>query len=619
MANRYLKIPKTRWIPYSLIGLITLLLCINISPVSSWAQAAPTPQVFPNEAIETDAVETTDIFSDSPLTEPLEQITPPGLRALFEDQDNIQVAPIDLDGRILFHVTSSIDGTWTASRRAMEIEQRLVHFAREIVASGSIEDLIVTLDDDDFSNQPVIYVNGEVLMTVTYLDASLDGTNRLNIRAKQISGDLEHALTQYYLERQPAFLWERARWAAALALLTLLGSYALTHIYQNLVRRRQDLQLDTAGQMTSAFEDNSSQIRRTESQNTLLTQQRMNSLRALQQTLQVSQMSLWLGSGFLLLGFFPYTRWLQPFIVGTLRLPLHFLLIILVAYGLIRLADVWVDWVFVALQTRTAVTPERSQRLALRLSTFSQVIKSILAVLIGAITFVILLSQLGVQVTPLLTGAGLVGVAISLASQNLIKDVINGFLILLEDQYGVGDVIAVRGVSGFVETMNLRITQLRDTGGQLITIPNSQIDIVQNLSKEWSRVDLSIPVGLTADINQALQLVENLATEMSKDSIWGQLILEPPLLLGVDHLDHGGAGIRIWIKTQPLKQWDVAREYRRRLKLAFEAAQIPIGVPQQIIQMVEVPKNITVTGSSTASENVTPTDLLEKPSNHPQT
>ncbi len=282
-----------------------------------------------------------------------------------------------------------------------------------------------------------------------------------------------------------------------------------------------------------------------------------------------------------------FSRWLQPLTGQLLRLPLRFGLIGLVTYGLIRLADYWIDHLFLVVQTRTAITLERSQRLALRLSTFSQVFKGMVAIAIGAIALLIMLHQIGIQVGALLAGAGLVGVAISFASQSLIRDFINGFLILLEDQYGVGDVIIVRGVSGFVETMNLRITQLRDTGGQLITIPNGQIDIVQNLSKEWSRVDLMIPVSLAADINQALGVVEQVANEMSQDGIWSTLILEPPLLLGVDHLDHIGATIRLWIKTQPLKQWDVAREYRRRLKLAFEAANIPVGVPQQVVHFAD--------------------------------
>jgi small conductance mechanosensitive channel len=186
---------------------------------------------------------------------------------------------------------------------------------------------------------------------------------------------------------------------------------------------------------------------------------------------------------------------------------------------------------------------------------------------------------------PLLAGAGIIGLAISLASQNLLRDIINGFLILMEDQYGVGDVIVVDEVAGLVESMNLRITQLRNEEGRLITIPNSQIAIVQNLSKEWSRVDIMIPVSHTSDINEALELIEQVAEDMRDDPKWKALILEPPLLLGVDNLDHVGATVRIWIKTLPLKQWEVAREYRRRLKIAFDQSGVNIGVPQQSLHL----------------------------------
>ncbi len=208
----------------------------------------------------------------------------------------------------------------------------------------------------------------------------------------------------------------------------------------------------------------------------------------------------------------------------------------------------------------------------------------------------------------------------SFASQSLIKDIINGFLVLLEDQYGVGDVITVKDLSGFVENMNLRITQLRATDGQLITIPNGQIDVVQNLSKEWSRVDLMIPVGLAADIDEALNLVETVANQLRQDALWGGLILEPPLLLGVDELTHAGATIRIWIKTLPMKQWDVAREYRRRLKIAFEHDHIPVGVPQQLIYVADshmpagtMPTHPASTNGTTAERSPTPSHVPTPP------
>jgi small conductance mechanosensitive channel len=148
----------------------------------------------------------------------------------------------------------------------------------------------------------------------------------------------------------------------------------------------------------------------------------------------------------------------------------------------------------------------------------------------------------------------------------------------------VGDVVILGDIGGFVEYMGLRITQLRNEEGRLITVPNGSITVVQNLTKEWSRVDLLIDVDHSADIDKAIAVIERVATEMTEDDKWKHLILEPPLLLGVDQLNYVGATVRMWIKTQPLKQWDVGREYRRRLKIAFDQAGISIGIPQQSLR-----------------------------------
>ncbi|MEM6835953.1 MAG: mechanosensitive ion channel family protein [Cyanobacteria bacterium P01_C01_bin.120] len=542
------------------------------------------------------------------ITHPLQNWTPPAVGQIFEADDDIDRAAVDLDGRVLFDVASPVDdaSALSAPARARKIEVKLRQIAEAWRTTGNLDTLTVAHENDPESNQPIIYVNDQMLMTVTYLDARAGATNSLDLRARQIVDDVKTALVQYYRERQPDFLWQQVRWTLATLLITLLSSFAISHFAQKLRARRRRLQHEQLppGSIDSVQPSQLSSVNRIRS--TLLTKQQINGLAIARQMLQVLQVVLWAGSSLLILGFFPYSRWLQPLIVDLMRVPVRFIIVGLIAYGLIRLANLWIDRLFLVFQGRTAAHLERSQRLVLRLSTFSQVIKGIIDFLIAGIALLVMLSFLGLRVTPLLAGAGLIGFAISFASQSLIKDIINGFLVLIEDQYGVGDVITVGSLSGFVETMNLRITQLRATDGQLITIPNGQINIVQNLSKEWSRVDLMIPVGLTADINQALHLVEQEADNMRQDEIWGPLILEPPLLLGVDDLSHVGATIRIWIKTQPLKQWDVAREYRRRLKIAFEIAQIPLGIPQQVVQVAgpHAPSRQLIEANGKGSEGV---------------
>ena len=140
-------------------------------------------------------------------------------------------------------------------------------------------------------------------------------------------------------------------------------------------------------------------------------------------------------------------------------------------------------------------------------------------------------------------------------------------------------------VGGLVENLNLRITQLRDGQGRLITIPNSEIKTVANLSSQWSRAEIDIPVAYQADIDRALELIAQVAAQMERESDWQDKIIEPPEVLGVDNFSDRGSVVRIWIKTEPLKQWVVAREFRLRLQKAFERHDIPLPVSQQKIRL----------------------------------
>ena len=280
---------------------------------------------------------------------------------------------------------------------------------------------------------------------------------------------------------------------------------------------------------------------------------------------------------------------MQVGIIAFLKIPLRLGIVSLVIYVVIRLSYAAIDRLTSAfVKSSTLLTPETSERLQLRVSTISGVAYSIVTFLWLIVGILLALTALGIDIIPLLAGVSLVGVALSLASQSLIKDAINGFLIIAEDQYALGDVITVGDVGGLVENLNLRITQVRDAEGRLITIPNSEIKIVANLSSRWSRADLSIPVAYQTDIDQALNLIETVGLDMDKDTRWEHQIIEPPEVLGIDNFGERGLIIRVWIKTQPLKQWNVAREYRRRLKVAFDTSGIYIPIPQQSIWLNSV-------------------------------
>ncbi len=199
-----------------------------------------------------------------------------------------------------------------------------------------------------------------------------------------------------------------------------------------------------------------------------------------------------------------------------------------------------------------------------------------------AITGLLLgLKVLGISMGSVLAIGGLLGLAVSFGSQSLVKDVVNGILILTEDQYAIGDVIDLGRASGLVENLTLRITQLRGDDGELITIPNSTITEVKNLTRSWSRVNFKIDVAYQADPEKALSLLREVAQELYDDPAWHDKILATPKVLGIDSVSHSGMTITTWIQTVPLEQWSVGREFRLRVRKALEANGIEIGTPQQ--------------------------------------
>lgn len=510
------------------------------------------------------------IFTTSVLSPTVAQL--PGLPDLQipitsqpSNNSNSQVVTswIRLDGRPLFQIAAP---SGSLSQRAEDIRQRLQTISENYFQNSS-ERLQVQIKTEN--KLPVIYVNDVLLLTVTDQDAKAQGEDDPFNLAQRLSQSLEQDLKKAKQERQPAFLAHQGSIAAGVFLGIVLSSWGVRRWYWRL-KQQPIVDRSASHPVTTA-----------------LTQQRQRNLQEVRQRLfQLAQSMVWGSGTLIILGLFPYTRIVQVWILTALRVPFTLGIVGLITYVTIRLSYVLIDQFTAALANNTLLTPEDSLRLQVRVSTISSVIRGISTLSGIAIGALLALVALGVNIAPLLAGAGLIGVAVSLASQNIIKDAINGFLIILEDQYALGDVIAVGttgGVTGLVENLNLRITQLRDSEGRLITIPNSEIKIVANLSSRWSRADLSIPVAYNTDIDQALKLIETVALEMDHDPRWQDQILETPKVLGVENFGERGLMIRVWIKTQPLKQWDVAREYRRRLVVAFDQAGIAIPLPQQAV------------------------------------
>ncbi|MEM0978939.1 MAG: mechanosensitive ion channel family protein [Cyanobacteria bacterium P01_H01_bin.58] len=233
-------------------------------------------------------------------------------------------------------------------------------------------------------------------------------------------------------------------------------------------------------------------------------------------------------------------------------------------------------------QDISAKPSSEDQRKSLRTNTIGGAIRGFTSVLIILTGIILTLSTFGLSTQSVLAWGAVLGLAVSFGTQSLIKDVVNGCLILFEDQFAVGDVIAIGSMSGFVEEMSLRSTRLRDPEGQLITIPNGNIAEVRNLTRLWSRVDFTIEVAYDNDPDQVLRLLDEVAQDLHAQPEWQEKMPNPPEVLGIDQLSHSGILVRVWLKTAPLQQWMVGREYRLRVRRAFEAHNIMIGKPQWI-------------------------------------
>src|SRR3954468_24986406 len=211
-------------------------------------------------------------------------------------------------------------------------------------------------------------------------------------------------------------------------------------------------------------------------------------------------------------------------------------------------------------------TGELSPRSTVRVDALSTVLRSVVSFAIWTMATFLVLSQIGINLGPMLAGAGILGVAIGFGSQSLVKDFLSGIFILVEDQFGVGDIVDVGEAVGVVEVVSLRTTRLRSVDGTVWHVPNGEIRRVGNKSQHWSRALLDIQVAYTTDLDEASSVIKQVA-----DGIWQEqpeTILEEPELWGVENLGAHGVDIRLVVKTQPSKQWEVSRLIRERIKSA---------------------------------------------------
>ena len=221
------------------------------------------------------------------------------------------------------------------------------------------------------------------------------------------------------------------------------------------------------------------------------------------------------------------------------------------------------------LQTHLYGHPESDLEWRRRASTLAGILIRLVTVSVWFVAALVLLRELNVDVMPILTGAGIAGLAIGFGAQNLVRDVISGFFLILEDQVRIGDLARINGVAGTVEQINLRTILLRDGEGAVQVFPNGTITALANLSKQFSYAVVDVRIAYSENMDRVMGTMREIGTAMERDPQWGALLLGPLEIVGIESLDGGFATVRVKYKTQPLNQGKIANELRRRLMGAF--------------------------------------------------
>ncbi len=223
--------------------------------------------------------------------------------------------------------------------------------------------------------------------------------------------------------------------------------------------------------------------------------------------------------------------------------------------------------------------PELMQRRDTLTHIFTRTAEIVLVVL-GGLT---ILSALGVDIAPVLAGAGVLGIAIGFGAQTLVRDIIGGVFVLVEDQYRKGDVVRIADTAGMVESISLRRTVLRDLDGIVHSVPNGLVAVASNFTHGWSRVNLDVSVSYNEDIDRVISVMDRVGRDLAADPAWTARILEAPKVLRVDALADSGITLKLLATTVPLAQWDVAGELRRRIKAEFDREHIEIPYPHRVV------------------------------------
>src|SRR3989338_5224129 len=261
------------------------------------------------------------------------------------------------------------------------------------------------------------------------------------------------------------------------------------------------------------------------------------------------------------------------------------LIVIIVAYLIRRSGGVFIEKIIrKMIASDHFLTKEAEKK---REDTLIRIFSGTLGVAVWILAGLIILQEAGFAIGPLLAAAGIAGLAFGFGGQYLIRDLISGLFIIMENQYRVGDVVCFDGTCGLVEDISLRMTTLRDLDGVVHHVPHGEIKKVSNLTKHFARVNFNVGVAYNSDLDRVISVVNRVGEELASDPAWKEFILKPPQFLRVDDFADSAIIIKILGETKPIKQWDVAGELRKRLKIAFDKEGIEIPFSQMVIHQTK--------------------------------
>jgi len=258
---------------------------------------------------------------------------------------------------------------------------------------------------------------------------------------------------------------------------------------------------------------------------------------------------------------------------------LKILMVLAVTAVLVKLVALVLDHAFVRLGRN------QDDEMIKRAETLKAVLRSVINIALITIALMMILGNLGLDIGPILASAGVLGLAVGFGAQQLVRDLINGFFILMDDQIRVGDVVSIAGQGGLVQIVNLRLTKLRDLSGNVHYVRNGEITVVTNMTKEYSRYVFDVGVAYRENVDEVIEVLKQIDAEMRQDDAYGKDILEPLEILGLDRFDDSAVIVRVRTKTRPIRQWAVGREFNRRMKKRFDELGIEIPFPHVTLYM----------------------------------